>query len=98
MPCSEAVHPEDAVSEEDDRKSRFTNYSMTSSVIKRPDGLKMIDDHFETLYEEYDEEKIGECDVVEEELGGYIEPDSDRFLELVQEFQSARGLKVNLEV
>ncbi|KAH7699553.1 LTV1 protein [Aphelenchoides avenae] len=93
----DAVHPEDADSEEDDRKSRFTNYSMTSAVIKRPDGLKMIDDHFETLYEEYDEEKIGECDVDEEELGGYIEPDSDRFQELVREFQSARGLKVDLE-
>jgi protein LTV1 len=84
--------------EEDDRKTRFSNYSMTSAVIKRPDGLQLIDEHFETLFEEYDEENIGECEVEEgQEIVGFVEPDSDRFQELVKEFQQSKGAPVTLD-
>jgi len=75
----------------EERRTRFTNYSMSSAVIKRPDGLQTIDEHFEALYEQYDEEKLGEGD--EEELGeiaGFIEQDSERVLQLVEEHS---GLK-----
>ena len=34
---------------EEETKSRFTNYSMTSSVIRRNDGLTLIDDRFEKV-------------------------------------------------
>lgn len=30
-------------------KSRFTEYSMTSSVIRRNEKLVLLDDHFETV-------------------------------------------------
>ena len=34
---------------EEETKSRFTNYSMTSSAIRRNDGLTLIDDRFEKV-------------------------------------------------
>ncbi len=33
----------------DDAKSRFTTYSMTSSVMRRTDGLQQVDDMFEKV-------------------------------------------------
>lgn len=44
--------------DEDDKKTIFTNYSMTSSAIHRNQGLQEIDEHFERLYEnEYSEQQ-----------------------------------------
>lgn len=34
---------------DDDNKTRFTNYSMSSSVIRRNEGLTLIDDKFEQV-------------------------------------------------
>jgi hypothetical protein len=52
----------------EDQKSRFTNYSMSSAVIKRAGGLRQIDDHFEALYSaQYAEELEGEGPDGEEE-------------------------------
>ena len=44
----------------EETKSRFTNYSMTSSVIRRAQGLQLLDDQFEKIMEEYDDDQIGE--------------------------------------
>jgi len=33
----------------EDTKSRFTDYSMSSSIIRRNDNLKLIDDQFEQV-------------------------------------------------
>ena len=33
----------------EETKSRFTSYSMTSSVIKRNEGLTLLDDRFEKV-------------------------------------------------
>ena len=33
----------------DGNKTRFTNYSMTSSVMRRNDGLTLLDDRFEQV-------------------------------------------------
>lgn len=35
----------------EDTKTVFTNYSLTSSVLRRNQGLQQIDEHFERLYE-----------------------------------------------
>lgn len=53
--------------EDDDTKTVFTNYSMTSSVMRRSRGLQQIDEHFERLYEkEYaDDTEIGPLDLNE---------------------------------
>ena len=34
---------------EEETKSRFTSYSMTSSVIRRNNGLTLVDDRFEKV-------------------------------------------------
>lgn len=43
-------------------KTKYTNYSMTSSVIRRNQGLQNIDDHFDKVFDEYDDEEIGALD------------------------------------
>lgn len=52
----------------DDRKSRFTEYSMSSSVMRRNAGLTRIDDDFEeTVILDYNDEDFGELDHFDEE-------------------------------
>jgi hypothetical protein len=43
-------------------KSKYTSYSMTSSVIRRNQGLQNIDDHFDKIFDEYDDREIGALD------------------------------------
>ncbi|XP_067033172.1 protein LTV1 homolog [Acropora muricata] len=74
--------------EEEETKSRFTNYSLTSSVIRRNEGLKLIDERFEKLMEQYDEEEIGALD--HEELEGTLNPNSERLVALANEFFESR--------
>ncbi len=52
-----------------DKKSRFSNYSMTSSVIRRNEALKHLDEHFENIFAQYDDEQIGGLDT--EEIDGF---------------------------
>lgn len=59
----------------EETKSRFTEYSMSSSVIRRTEGLKLLDDRFERIMEEYDEEEIGCVD--HEEVQGAIDADNE---------------------
>jgi hypothetical protein len=78
-----------------DRRSHFTNYSMSSAVIRRDNGLRLIDDHFEQLYEEYGEGKIGgECGDGDEDGGmgvsHLMEPDTDRLQPLVENSRADR--------
>lgn len=51
--------------------SRFTDYSMSSSVIRRNDQLQLLDDRFEKFFENYDETEIGplDCEEIEGHLG-----------------------------
>lgn len=72
--CSE----EDASFEEslhsfsnEETKSRFTNYSLTSSVLRRNEGLTLLDDRFEKIFEEYDEDQIGALDG--DDTDGYLQ-------------------------
>ena len=69
---------------EEETKSHFTNYSMTSSVIRRTEGLKILDDHFERIMEEYDEEEIGSID--HEETTGVFNINNELISQVVEEF------------
>lgn len=40
---------EDFDDEREETKSRFTNYSLSSSVIRRNEGLTLLDDRFEKV-------------------------------------------------
>ncbi|XP_028402641.1 protein LTV1 homolog [Dendronephthya gigantea] len=48
--------------DDEDIKSRFSNYSMTSSVIRRTEGLCLLDDRFDKIMEEYEDDEIGALD------------------------------------
>uniref|UniRef100_F6RVB8 Protein LTV1 homolog n=1 Tax=Ciona intestinalis TaxID=7719 RepID=F6RVB8_CIOIN len=54
---------------DEETKSRFTAYSITSSVMGRNEQLTLLDDRFEKFFESYDEPNIGELCQVEIEGG-----------------------------
>ena len=67
-------------------KTKYTNYSMTSSVIRRNQGLQNIDDHFDKVFDEYDDEQIGPLDTYHtNEHGASIEDDLVK--QTIQQFE-----------
>nr|CAB3263568.1 protein LTV1 homolog [Phallusia mammillata] len=58
---------------EEETKTRFTSYSMTSSVMRRNDNLSHLDDRFEKFYETYDDDCIG--DLCQVDIDGVIPVD-----------------------
>ena len=43
------------------RKTRFTSYSMTSSIMRRSEKLVSLDDQFEEMFlDKYDEDEVGD--------------------------------------
>lgn len=69
---------------DEETKSRFTEYSLTSSVMRRNEQLTLLDDRFEKFYEQFDDDEIGALDNAE--LEGYIEPDSARLEEIIKDY------------
>lgn len=69
---------------DEETKSRFTEYSMTSSVMRRNEQLTLLDDRFEKFYEQFDGDEIGALDNAE--LEGFIEPDSARLEEIIKDY------------
>ncbi|KAK1803033.1 hypothetical protein P4O66_021569 [Electrophorus voltai] len=65
-------------------RSRFTDYSLTSSVMRRNEQLTLLDDRFEKFYEQFDDDEIGALDNAEVE--GFIDPDSMRLAEVIQDY------------
>ncbi|XP_006891743.1 PREDICTED: protein LTV1 homolog [Elephantulus edwardii] len=74
---------------EEETKSRFTEYSMTSSVMRRNEQLTLHDDRFEKFYEQYDDDEIGALDNVE--LEGSIQVDSSRLQELLNDYYKEKA-------
>ncbi|XP_044265410.1 protein LTV1 homolog [Tribolium madens] len=82
---------------EEETKSRFTNYSMTSSVIRRNEQLTLLDDKFEQMYADYDDNEIGALDC--EEIEGHVPESSDILLQYAEEFErSQQKEKLDKEV
>ncbi|KAM9362837.1 protein LTV1 homolog isoform 2-T2 [Symphorus nematophorus] len=69
---------------DEETKSRFTEYSLTSSVMRRNEQLTLLDDRFEKFYEQFDDDEIGALDNTE--LEGFIEPDSARLEEIIKDY------------
>lgn len=70
---------------QEETKSRFTEYSMSSSVIRRNEQLSLLDDKFEKFYEQYDDLEVGALDC--EEIEGSIDPNNDILLQYATEFK-----------
>ncbi|KAK7793031.1 hypothetical protein R5R35_004462 [Gryllus longicercus] len=71
--------------DEEETKSRFTNYSMSSSVIRRNEQLTLLDDRFEQLFAEYDDNEIGALD--SEEIEGHLTQNSDLLEQCIEDFE-----------
>uniref|UniRef100_H3CLD4 Protein LTV1 homolog n=1 Tax=Tetraodon nigroviridis TaxID=99883 RepID=H3CLD4_TETNG len=69
---------------DEETKSRFTEYSLTSSVMRRNEQLSLLDDRFEKFYEQFDDDEIGALDNTEVE--GFIQPDSARLEEIIKDY------------
>ncbi|XP_057617970.1 protein LTV1 homolog [Chionomys nivalis] len=69
---------------EEETKSRFTEYSLTSSVMRRNEQLTLHDERFEKFYEQYDDDEIGALDNAE--LEGSIQVDSNRLQEVLNDY------------
>ncbi|NXY91556.1 LTV1 protein, partial [Alcedo cyanopectus] len=74
---------------QEETKSRFTDYSMTSSVIRRNEQLTLLDDRFEKFFEQFDEDEIGALDNVE--LEGYINTDNARLQEVLNDYYKEKA-------
>lgn len=70
--------------EDEETRTRFTEYSMTSSVMRRNEQLTLLDDRFEKFYEQFDDDEIGALDNAE--LEGFIAADSSRLDEVIQDY------------
>ncbi|XP_067844637.1 protein LTV1 homolog [Heptranchias perlo] len=88
IPSSEGG-PREFMFMEEETRSRFTAYSMTSSVMRRNEQLTLLDDRFEKLYEEYDDDEIGALD--HHELEGSIQVDSTRLGEVITDYHTQKA-------
>lgn len=69
----------------EETKSRFTEYSMSSSVMRRNKQLSLLDDRFEEFYKNYEENEIGALDC--EEIEGNVELNEDLLAQCMGEFE-----------
>jgi len=69
----------------EETKSRFTEYSISSSVIRRNEQLTLLDDRFEKFYENYDDPELGALDC--EEIEGHVDINDELLLQCATEFK-----------
>ncbi|XP_072947908.1 protein LTV1 homolog [Epargyreus clarus] len=74
--------------DKDDTKSRFSQYSMSSSVIKRNQGLTLLDNMFEKMFADYDDTEVGALDL--DEIEGFMPESHDMLLRAAEEFEESR--------
>ncbi|XP_059055829.1 protein LTV1 homolog [Achroia grisella] len=72
----------------EETKSRFSQYSMSSSVIRRNQGLTLLDDRFEKMYADYDDTELGALDL--EEIEGFMPETHDMLLRAAEDFEESR--------
>ena len=60
---------------DEETRSKFTAYSMSSSVIRRNNGLTQLDDQFDKFFDNYEEDEVGGCEL--DELEGVKSENSD---------------------
>lgn len=70
--------------DDEETKSRFTEYSMSSSVIRRNEQLTLLDDRFEKFFENYDEPEVGALDC--EEIEGHVDINDELLLQISKDF------------
>ncbi|KAH8413834.1 hypothetical protein KR222_009134, partial [Zaprionus bogoriensis] len=71
--------------DDEETKSRFTEYSMSSSVIRRNEQLSLLDDRFEQFYASYDDPELG--DLALEDIEGAWHQKHPVVMQCFQEFK-----------
>lgn len=95
--------------EEDEKKTRFTAYSMSSSIMRRSVKLENLDDHFEEFFAKFDEDEIGalphknladnEVELDSELLQNMMQQDYETFIPKVQHaIELAKNLNLGEDV
>lgn len=79
----------------EETKSRFTEYSMSSSVIRRNEQLSLLDDRFEKFYEQYDDPELGALDC--EDIEGHVEINDSVLLQYAEEYRKERDEKYDVD-
>ncbi|XP_053316853.1 protein LTV1 homolog [Spea bombifrons] len=74
---------------QEETKSRFTEYSMTSSIMRRNEQLTLLDERFEKFYEQFDDDEIGALDNAE--LEGFIYSDSRRLQNIIDDYYKQKA-------
>ncbi|CAD0205307.1 unnamed protein product [Chrysodeixis includens] len=74
--------------DKDDTKSRFSQYSMSSSVMHRNQGLTLLDNRFERMFAEYDDTEVGALDL--EEIEGFMPESHDMLLRAAEDFEESQ--------
>jgi len=88
--------PELQAFDEEETQTKFTNYSMSSSIIRRNKELSLLDDKFERFMDQYGELEEGALDG--EEIEGALEGEGGRMEQLLQEtLQERKTRRQNLE-
>lgn len=77
-------------------KSRFTEYSVSSSVMRRNNGLTDLDDRFEEFFEQYDDDEIGALD--QEDIQGNLGEDNLVLKAALEEYGEAMEAKERYNV
>jgi len=68
---------------DEETKSHFTSYSLTSSVLRRNAGLSKLDDCFEGKFlREYDDDQVGALDG--EDIEGFVNENSPHFAQVME--------------
>ncbi|XP_047505856.1 protein LTV1 homolog [Pieris napi] len=75
-------------SNKDETKSRFSQYSMSSSVIRRNQGLSLLDNRFEKMFAEYDDTEVGALDL--DEIEGYLPETHNMLMEAAEDFEKSQ--------
>jgi len=70
--------------------TKFTNYSMSSSCIRRNNQLSLLDDKFDRFMDQYGEMEEGALEG--EEIEGTMEEGGDRMKQLVKDAETERAL------
>lgn len=78
----------------EETKSRFTEYSMSSSVIRRNEQLSLLDDRFEKFYEQYDDPELGALDC--EDIEGHVDINDDVLLQYAEQYRKERDEKYDI--
>ncbi|KAM8945555.1 protein LTV1 homolog [Pelodytes ibericus] len=73
----------------EETKSRFTDYSITSSVMRRNEQLSLLDERFEKFFEQFDDDEIGALDNAE--LEGFIHADSSRLQDVIDDYYKQKA-------